>query len=297
MAVDSMKVTFLGTSAANANPEAFCQCANCTRARELGGPSLRKRSAVLVNEDLLIDLGPDVQAAAQMLGCSLTAVRYCLQTHAHSDHLDASHLLSRSPEWGVMGAPRLHFYASRGTLQAAAHVLERDLAPAGLLAPETGESLNLELHPVEALQTFAAGPYRVTAFAANHDPVVEPLLYAVQRGEHSFFYGTDTAVLPEEFWQALHRHRLRFDLAIWDHTYGPGEAESDHLSAREVIAYAARMREEGLLVEGGRVLATHIAHEGNPVHPELAAYAARHSYDVAFDGMVVDVGEAGGGSG
>lgn len=292
-----MKVTFLGTSAANANPEAFCQCPNCTRARELGGPSLRKRSAVLVNDDLLIDLGPDVQTAAQMYNCSLTAVRYCLQTHAHSDHLDASHLLSRSPEWGVMGAPLLHFYASRGTLQAAAQVLERDLAPAGFLAPETGEFLNLELHPVEALQTLTAGPYRVTAFAANHDPVVEPLLYAVERGEHSLFYGTDTAALPEEFWQALHRRQLRFELVVWDHTYGPGEEERDHLSAREVIAYAARMREEGLLAEGGRVLATHIAHEGNPAHPELAAFAARHGYEVAYDGMVVCLGEAGSGAG
>lgn len=292
-----MKVTFLGTSAANANPEAFCQCPNCTRARELGGPSLRKRSAVLVDDDLLIDLGPDVQTAAQMCNCSLTAVRYCLQTHAHSDHLDASHLLSRSPEWGVMGAPLLHFYASRGTLQAAAQVLERDLAPAGFLAPETGEFLNLELHPVEALQTLTAGPYRVTAFAANHDPVVEPLLYAVERGEHSLFYGTDTAALPEEFWQALHRRQLRFELVVWDHTYGPGEEERDHLSAREVIAYAARMREEGLLAEGGRVLATHIAHEGNPAHPELAAFAVRHGYEVAYDGMVVCLGEAGSGAG
>ncbi|MFN2185367.1 MAG: MBL fold metallo-hydrolase [Anaerolineae bacterium] len=292
-----MKVTFLGTSAANANPEAFCQCPNCTRARELGGPSLRKRSAVLVNDDLLIDLGPDVQTAAQMYKRSLTAVRYCLQTHAHSDHLDASHLLSRSPEWGVMGAPRLHFYASRGTLQAAAQVLERDLAPAGLLALETGEFLNLELHAVEAMQTFAAGAYRVTAFAANHDPMVEPLLYAIQQGKSSVLYGTDTAALPEEFWQELHLRRFRFDLAIWDHTYGPDEEERDHLSAREVTAYAARMREEGLLADRGRVLATHIAHEGNPAHPELAAFALRHGYEVAYDGLVVCLGEASSGGG
>ncbi|MFN2240980.1 MAG: MBL fold metallo-hydrolase [Anaerolineae bacterium] len=297
MAVGSMEVTFLGTSAANAYPEAFCRCANCTRARELGGPSLRKRSALLVNDDLLIDLGPDAQTAAQMHGRPLTTVRYCLQTHAHSDHLDASHLLSRSPGWGVVGASRLHFYASWGTLRAAAHVLERDLAPAGLLAPETSEFLNLELHPVEALQTFAAGPYQVTAFAANHDPMVEPLLYAVQRGEHSFFYGTDTAALPEEFWQALHRHGFGFDLAIWDHTYGPEEEERDHLSAHEVMAYAARMREEGLLAERGRVLATHIAHEGNPAHPELDAFAAQHGYEVAYDGMIVCLNEVGGGGG
>ena len=37
----------------------------------------------------------------------------------------------------------------------------------------------------------------------------------------------------------------------------------------------------------GRVLATHIAHEGNPVHPELAAWAAGRGYEVAYDGLVV----------
>jgi phosphoribosyl 1,2-cyclic phosphodiesterase len=63
-----MIITFLGTSAANAYPEAFCRCDNCERARALGGPSLRKRSAVLVNDDLLIDLGPDIMTASSMHG-------------------------------------------------------------------------------------------------------------------------------------------------------------------------------------------------------------------------------------
>ncbi len=141
-----MRVTFLGTSAANAYPEAFCRCDNCTRARALGGPSLRKRSAALVNDDLLIDLGPDVMSAAQLHGVPLTGVRYCLQTHAHADHLDTSHFLSRSPGYGVVGAPRLHFYASAGTLHAAAHRLERDCAPHSFRSPETEARLNLKLH-------------------------------------------------------------------------------------------------------------------------------------------------------
>src|ERR671937_772020 len=112
-----MKLTFLGTAAANAFPEAFCRCANCEQARRLGGTSLRKRSAALVNDDLLIDLGPDIMAAAQLHGCSLTSVHYCLQTHPHADHLDLSHLLSRSPGYGTVGAPPLEFYASPETLQ------------------------------------------------------------------------------------------------------------------------------------------------------------------------------------
>jgi phosphoribosyl 1,2-cyclic phosphodiesterase len=59
-----MIITFLGTGAANAFPEAFCKCENCAQARMLGGPSLRKRSAALINDDLLIDLGPDIMSAS-----------------------------------------------------------------------------------------------------------------------------------------------------------------------------------------------------------------------------------------
>ena len=143
------------------------------------------------------------------------------------------------------------------------------------------------IHQVEALQSFPVGPYQVTAFPANHDPAVEPLLYAIQAGGRQIFYGTDTAPLPEETWRAFHRHGLRFDLVILDHTYGPDEPGSDHLSARQLIEHAARMREEGLLADDARIFATHLAHAGNPVHPVLAEFAAQHGYEVAYDGLTV----------
>ncbi len=285
-----MVVTFLGTAAANAYPEAFCRCNNCERARALGGPSLRKRSAALVNDDLLIDLGPDIMTASNVHGRPLSRVRYCLQTHAHADHLDTSHFLSRSPEFGIVGAPRLHFYASPATVQLVAQLLERDCAPASLLDPEVGGRLNLEIHQIETLQSFTASPYQVTAFPANHDPTVDPLLYAVEMDGCSIFYGADTATLPEETWQGFHRRKLRFGLVILDHTYSPDDPGSDHLNARQFIEHVARMREEGLLTDKARAFATHIAHEGNPVHPELADFASRHGYEVAYDGLTVRVG-------
>jgi phosphoribosyl 1,2-cyclic phosphate phosphodiesterase len=188
-----------------------------------------------------------------------------------------------------VGAPRLHFYASRGTLQQAEKLLERDCAPAGLLDPEAGERLNLEIHPVAPGQSFAAGPYRVTAFQANHDPVVEPLIYAIQAGGRAIFYGTDTAALSEAVWQGFHQHALQFDLVILDHTYGPEQPGTDHLSARQCIEHMARMREEGLLARGARMFATHIAHEGNPPHPTLAEFAAKHGYEIAYDGLTLEV--------
>jgi phosphoribosyl 1,2-cyclic phosphate phosphodiesterase len=283
-----MFLTFLGTAAANAFPEAFCKCNNCEQARTLGGPSLRKRSSLLVNDDLLIDLGPDIMAASQIHGCSLTNVRYCLQTHPHADHLDLSHLLSRSPEYGVVGAPRLNFYASNETLQRVARTFERDLAGYSLLSPDAEKFLNLKIHTIESLQPFAFGRYHVIAFPANHAPTMGAMLYAVESNGRSIFYGTDTATFLDQTWQGFHQYQMRFDVVILDHTYGPDEPGSDHLSAHQVIEHVARMRNEGLLAQNARAFATHIAHEGNPTHPELVDFARQHGYEIAYDGLVLE---------
>lgn len=280
-----MNLTFLGTSAANAYPIAFCRCDNCERVRELGGPSLRRRSSALINDDLLMDLGPDIMTASAQFGRSLANVRYCLQTHPHGDHLDPSHLLSRSPEYGVVGTPRLHLYASDATARRASEHFQGFYDSASLLDPGAGERLNLEIHPIEALRPFTIGRYRVTPFPANHDPSVDPLLYAIESEGRTVFYGTDTAMLPEETWQGFHRHGMRFGLVILDHTYGPGVPATDHLSAEQFIEHVARMRAEGLLTARARVFATHLSHEGNPPHPELSAFAASHGYEIAYDGL------------
>ncbi|HPH98492.1 MAG TPA: MBL fold metallo-hydrolase [Anaerolineaceae bacterium] len=285
----AMRVIFLGTAAANAFPEAFCRCANCEAARRLGGPSLRKRSSLLINDDLLIDLGPDIMAAAQKHNCPLTGVRFCLQTHPHADHMDLSHLLSRSPEYGTLGAPLLEFYASAETIAKADETFKRDMAGFSLLDGDVERRLNLRLRSVAPLTRFACGSYEVMAFPANHSPSPGAYLYAVTDGRVSIFYGADTAVLPKETWAAFKRFDWQFDLVILDHTYGPEQPGSDHLCAREVSEHVARMRQEGILKSGGRAFATHIAHEGNPAHPELAAFAAGQGYEVAFDGLIVEV--------
>jgi phosphoribosyl 1,2-cyclic phosphate phosphodiesterase len=284
-----MLITFLGTAAANAFPEAFCKCRNCAQARLLRGPSLRKRSSALINDDLLIDLGPDIMVASQVHGRSLDDVQYCLQTHPHADHLDLSHLLSRSPDYGVVGAPLLNFYASRETTEKAGETFERDLADYRFLSPEAEKRLNFKIHEIHPLESFIVGPYSVMAFPANHAPGMGAMLYAIEAGGRSIFYGTDTATLFEQTWQAFRHYKMRFDIVILDHTYGPDQHGSDHLSAHQVIEHANRMRAEGVLGPNSRVFATHIAHEGNPAHPDLTAFGIQHGYEIAFDGLTLKI--------
>ena len=285
-----MRVTFLGTGAATSCPLPYCHCSNCRQAWALGGPSLRRRSSVLINGDLMVDPGPDMMTAAFNCRVSLWELRYCLLTHPHSDHFDLNHLFTRHPEYAVVDMPVLHLYASRGALPRLVASARIESYDADLLDPAyCKKMLNLEIHEVEALRTFEAGSYRVTAFPAHHDPTVEPLLYAIQDGTTTVFYGADTASLPEQAWEGFHALKLRFDLVILDHTYGPGFLRDDHLDATQFIEHVRRMRDEALLNDKARIFATHISHEGNPVHPELVQFASRNGYEVACDGLVVEM--------
>jgi phosphoribosyl 1,2-cyclic phosphate phosphodiesterase len=49
------------------------------------------------------------------------------------------------------------------------------------------------------------------------------------------------------------------------------------------------MRDEGLLRPNARAFATHIAHEGNPAHPVLEEFALQNGYEVAYDGLVLEI--------
>ena len=151
------------------------------------------------------------------------------------------------------------------------------------------EPLFIAAQPAPATDLAFGQRYKIIAFSANHDPSTESLLYAVESDERSILYGTDTAELEEETWQGFHRKNLQFNIVVLDHTYGFGVFGSDHLNAEQFMATITRMREEGLLTEKARVFATHISHEGNPAHPELVDWANQNGYEIAYDGLVLEI--------
>lgn len=284
-----MKLMFLGTSASEGFPNAFCDCENCTAARQAGGPSLRKRCSALINTDLLIDLGPDLMAAAQQHGVSLARIEYCLQTHEHEDHFDPSHFDSRSQFCGVYGTPRLHYYASQGAFDKAAQQLGRAQTAAGLLDEDLADKLNLAPHVIEPFQRFVVGPYDVLSVKANHAAPLMTMLYVIGQGDRTLFYGTDTSEIGEATWHALAAHGRQFNVVVMDHTFGMKGRSGGHMNAEQFVAQVARLRQENLLAEDARVYATHIAHHSNPPHEVLGQFAREHGYQVAYDGLVITV--------
>ena len=76
-----MKITYLGTAASEGWPAEFCECDICRAAMKRGGRDLRLRSCALIDDDLLIDVSPDIYAARVKLDVSLAHVRAVLITH------------------------------------------------------------------------------------------------------------------------------------------------------------------------------------------------------------------------
>ena len=269
-----MRLTFLGTAASEGYPAAFCDCANCRAARRLGGRSSRRRAAALVDDELLIDLGPDLIASATALGRSLNSVRHCLVTHQHRDHLDPGNLEWRSFASNT-GVETLDLYGSPGAL--------------GTLGQPDPTAWKLRLHPVAPFEWRSVGPYRVAAVLARHSSRLTVLLYLVQHEGRTLFYATDTTLLPDETVGWLRGESVRVDLLAMDHTFGLCDQDEGHLNGARFVEQVDRLRAAGILTDGSRVFATHIAHDCNPPHDELVAQARARGYQVAYDGLVVDV--------
>ena len=54
-----MKIVFLGTAAAEGVPGLWCKCPYCEHARKVGGKEIRRRCSYCVDDDTMIDFGPD----------------------------------------------------------------------------------------------------------------------------------------------------------------------------------------------------------------------------------------------
>ena len=282
-----MKVTFLGTAAATACPLVFCNCPMCDTGWRQKGKNFRRRSSILIDDDLLIDRGPDIMPAAFEFGVDIRKIRYWLQTHAHSDHFDAGHLITRWADYASEGIEPLDLAASRETIRQMSERLSLEEYGASLEKTEWLEKLKLQVHCVQNGYSIEFGKRHITAIESAHDISGGSLLYVISEGDQSFLYATDTVRFTERAMEVLKRFRL--DAVAIDHTYGPGINGGGHLNADQAAEEMDRLRAEGILKPGGRAFATHISHEGMPPHEELAEYARNRYYEIAWDGLSIEL--------
>jgi phosphoribosyl 1,2-cyclic phosphodiesterase len=286
----SLSLTFLGTGDASGYPHPFCNCENCVEAREVGGKSFRLRSHALINDELLIDCGPDLLSSAFIQRKSLHDIKYVVQTHPHMDHLEPAQLAMRNHRFGIHGLEHLEFYGTGASVAKVRTELVEAKAVRTFPEAEILDYLKLSLHEIAAHQTFNVGPYEFTAVPASHDSPGMCVLYAIRLGDHAIFYGTDSGPIADEAWETLKAKGITFDVVILDHTMGVNEGNAGHMSGAMVVDTIARMRDYGLLREGVRAYGTHVAPHSNPIHEKMSIIAAESGYEIAYDGLTITLG-------
>lgn len=288
-----MKLTFLGTGASPSMPIPFCACQVCTVAQKTRGKNLRRRSSIMINHDLLVDIGPDIMTSCFEYQVSLANISYCLQTHFHEDHFDPEMIISRHKEYGTIVSGDLLIAGSVETLKMMDVIIGRRCGYGSIFDPKTQAALRIKLLTITPFETYNIGNYKITGYPANHGSNQGCLLYSIAQGQNIVFYGTDTSIISEEVWGHFLRIKQQYDVIILDHTYGIGftSKPADHMASRDFILHVERFLQNGLLRACGRIYATHISHEGIMEHDELDDYASKYHYRIAYDGLTITLDE------
>ncbi len=282
-----MKITFLGTSAATSFPLVFCKCRVCKNARVRKGKDIRKRASLLINDDLLIDFGPDVTTSAAMYNIDLTKVKYILQTHGHSDHFDAGHLVTRLKEYASENVEHISLFASKETIKALDKRLKAEEPDADLCDANWLNRLCMDIKYLNSGDCVTIGDYFVTPLESLHDVSENSLIFIINFNNRNIMYGTDLLRISESVWNTLKAFKL--DLIILDHTYGAGYNAGGHLDAGQVTDIISRMKTEKIIDENSLVYATHISHEGNDIHDEMEKLSKKDGYYIAYDGLEINM--------
>jgi L-ascorbate metabolism protein UlaG (beta-lactamase superfamily) len=274
-----LKITFLGTAAAEGIPSPFCGCPTCEHARAEGGRNIRKRQSALINDDLLIDLGPDLFASCAQHGLSLVPVTTVLVTHSHLDHFSVSNLILREKPF------RLATELPELTMVAGPSVWMKWDESGG-----KDQASGLRRVPFLPGRTLTAGRYTVRSVAATHNSRIgDAMNYIIDDGTTTILYASDTGMYKEHVWREF--EGVRLDAVVMESTIGYHPSGKEHLNFGDLGLMMRRLEELGA-IDGQTVrIATHFSHQGVEPYEQTKTILAEMGIRCAYDGMVWSSGD------
>ncbi len=280
-----MKFQYLGTAAAEGIPALFCDCDICREAAKRGGKELRMRSGALVNDNLLIDLNPDLFAQKLRFNLDLSKVRNALITHAHSDHFDREMMGFFTPTCAhiAKAGDKFHLWGSAYTASA----WQEYLSVIQMKEPKLEQYV--VFHELKPFETVKIEGVKVTALKARHS-CPESLIFVLEQDGARLFYGNDTGPLDPETWAWLQTNSGRpFTIVSLDSTMGyPKNTYYGHMSLQENIETKQQMLAIGAADENTRFLCHHFSHNALVLHRETEDYMKPHGFGIAYDGLIFD---------
>jgi len=272
-----MKIQWLGTAAAEGWPALFCQCDACMEAQRRGGRNIRSRSGALIDENLLIDLNPDLLYQKQRFNLDLGKVEDVIVTHFHSDHFTPMHFGMMVPVYAHRKSDKpIRVHASAKVFSLLRHVPEG----VELIETKNGES-------------FEAAGKIVTPLPAMHGggPENQAQFYLIQKGRDSILYAHDTDLFSDEAWAILEdKIKEPLDILSVDCTNGPlpHEVYRGHMGFDQDVMIKNMLMEKGLADERTLYVSNHFSHNGHVLYEEAQERMAPHGFLISYDGMIAE---------
>ncbi len=268
-----MKITWLGTAAAEGVPAVFCNCPQCEAARMAGGREIRTRAGAIVDGRLKLDFGPDTYMQMLREGMAFHTLENILITHTHEDHYAFWDIQYRLSPYSQLpdSAPPLTVWGN---------------ARAGeMLAPYL-EAGKLEFRRIPPFEPTQVGEYTVTALRAVHKRDEEALFYLIEKDGKSIIYAHDTDEFTEEDMRYLAGRRV--DLVSMDCTNGVLELDYiGHMGLKDNQRMREKLLDCGAADENTVFVSNHFSHNGVRSIPEMEAVAP--GFIMAWDGMSLEI--------
>ena len=283
-----MKIQYWGTAAAEGVPGIFCNCETCRLARQYKGRKIRTRSQVLINDDLLIDFGPDTYTNSLRYDYNLTNLEHLLITHPHEDHLYSEELWHRLKGFACeIGKPSLSVHGSEDTLMKLCTV-DKDF--------KKFQNQSRVLYDVmKPYETRQIGRYMVTSLPAEHG-TKQPFVYLIEEGNKSFLLLNDCGRPSYDLYDYLIKRGIVLSAVSFDTTYGNENvlkkygAADHHMGLVDAVAVRGFLDMNGVTNDNTVCILTHFSHQGiDADYDKMCAHARRYGVIVSYDGLEIEI--------
>jgi phosphoribosyl 1,2-cyclic phosphate phosphodiesterase len=213
-------------------------------------------------------------------------VKYLLQTHTHLDHFDINHFTTLDFKYETKLSHKLNLICSDLCLSdIQSKVTQFDKMD--LYNQDYLDKIGLSIQTVNHGNSLSIEDYSIKAIHCNHDEKIGAQLYLIKQNNKSVLYATDTPQITETALKELNGEKI--DCIFLDESFGVRNYMFSHLNIEGFDLYIKTLKNNNLLRDDCLVYATHLTHDGNPLHDELEQILNKYGYHVAYDGMEFDL--------
>ena len=276
-----MNIKYLGTGAAEGIPAIFCNCSICKNAKNMKGKEIRTRCQAIIDEEIIIDFGPDTYWHLIKYGLDISHVELCLITHSHPDHLFVNDILMRKGNHAIydVDIPTLQVFGGMGVKKCFSLKENNYITKDGRVVFKL-------ISPFEKIEY---KNYSIVALPAIHK-TEQPYIYLISDGNKTILYAHDTDIFDESVWSYLISENIRLDMVSLDCTEGVKHIDYlGHMNFERDFVVRNRMLNEGIATKDTLFVASHFSHNGLVSYEEATKEEISKGFIVAYDGMEINI--------